>query len=246
MFEPRLALASLSGTADATWARAGAPWAGCAFLGGISLDKPTRAAARRLCERDREEFLPENPVAFVDEQFSALAETPLRPAINVRTTSVGPLSKTAAVAASHDAILEVNAHCRQAEMCETGAGERLLRDGDRLCEYVRAAANVGATVSVKLRTEVAGVDLPALAPRLERAGADLLHVDAMDSEAVIGEIRAATDAFLVANNGVRDRATVREYLRYGADAISVGRPSDDPRVLERVSEALSDLHEVDA
>jgi len=30
---------------------------------------------------------------------------------------------------------------------------------------------------------------------------------------------------------------VREYLEYGADAVSVGRPSDDPRVLRRVREA---------
>lgn len=241
MFSPRLALASLSGEADAAWARAGAERAGCAFLGGVSLDGPTRRAARKLVARDRNEFLPDDPVAFVDDQLAALADTPLRPAVNVRTTSVDPLREVARLAARHDAILEVNAHCRQEEMCAVGGGETLLRDTDRLCEYVAAAVDAGADVSVKTRTEVSGVDLAALAPELERAGADCLHVDAMDSEPIVGEVRAASDLFLVANNGVRDRATVREYLDHGADAVSVGRPSDDPRVLRRVARALREL-----
>ena len=238
MFEPRLALASLSGESDADWALAAAEWAGAAFLGGIALDGPTRAAARALVARDRTEFLPEDPIAFVDRELARLDDSDLRAGVNVRTTSVAPLREAGAVCADHDAILELNAHCRQAEMCEAGAGETLLRDGDRLCEYVRAAREEGATVSVKLRTEVPGVDLPALAARLDGAGADCLHVDAMDSEHVVGEVRERFDGFLVANNGVRDRATVREYLEYGADAVSVGRPSDDPRVLERVRRAL--------
>lgn len=241
MFQPRLALASLSGEADAAWARAASDYAGCAFLGGVSLDGPTREAARELVARDRSEFLPEDPVAFVDDQLTALADAPIRAGVNVRTTSVAPLREAARVAAAHDAILEVNAHCRQEEVCAVGAGETLLADADRLAAYVRTASDAGATVSVKVRTEVPGVDLVALAPELERAGADCLHVDAMDSEPVVADVRDACDLFLVANNGVRDRATVREYLDYGADAVSVGRPSDDPRVLRRVAAALADL-----
>jgi hypothetical protein len=53
MFEPRVALASLSGEADAAWATQAAEHAGAAFLGGIALDEPTREAARLLVERDR-------------------------------------------------------------------------------------------------------------------------------------------------------------------------------------------------
>jgi tRNA-dihydrouridine synthase len=69
------------------------------------------------------------------------------------------------------------------------------------------------------------------------AGADFVHVDAMDSESVVADVVAATDATVVANNGVRDERTVREYLACGADAVSVGRPSDDPDVLARVRAA---------
>ncbi|MFB6354383.1 MAG: dihydropyrimidine dehydrogenase [Halobacteriales archaeon] len=241
MFEPRLALASLSGRADADWARAGLPHAGAAFLGGIALDDASRAAARRMvADRDREEFLPDDPLAFVDAQLAALDDAPLLAGFNVRSTTVEPVRRAAAVCSEHDAVVEINAHCRQEELCAVGCGESLLGDADRLADYVRAAASTGATVSVKVRAEVPGVDLPGLAPRLARAGADLLHVDAMDTEPVVGAVvdAAGDELFVVANNGVRDRASTHEYLAMGADAVSVGRPSDDPTVLARVRRAV--------
>jgi len=239
MFAPRLALASLSGESDAAWARAGAEHAGAAFLGGIALDDATRAAARRMvADRDRTEFLPDDPVAFIDRELAALADAPLRPAFNVRATDAEALRAAAEVCAERDALCEVNAHCRQGEMCAAGAGESLLRDGDRLAELVAVAAEAGPDVSVKVRAEVSGVDLPALAARLADAGADALHVDAMDSEAVVRDVADAADCFVIANNGVRDADTVQEYLDYGADAVSVGRPSDDPAVLARVADAV--------
>ena len=240
MFRPRLALASLSGEADAEWAAAGAEWAGAAFLGGVCLDDPSRAAAREmLADRDRSEFLPDDPFAFVDDQLSALAGVDVRPGINVRAVTPEPVGEAAAVAAEHDAILELNAHCRQDELRAAGCGETLLREPDRLAAQVAAAAATGADVSVKVRAELPGVDLVAVAERIAAAGADAIHVDAMDSESVIRDIADATDLFLVANNGVRGPESVREYLGYGADAVSVGRPSDDPRVLARVADALA-------
>jgi TIM-barrel protein len=237
-FAPPLALASLSGEADADWARAGAAHAGAAFLGGIALDAESRAAARDLVDRERTEFLPEDPLAFIDRELEALADAPIQPAFNVRSATAGPIVDAAEICRSRDAFLEINAHCRQDELCAVGCGETLLRDGERLADYVEGAAETGVTVGVKVRAEVPGVDLPALAQRLEAAGAEFVHVDAMDSEAVIADVVDATDLFVIANNGVRDDETVREYVEYGADAVSVGRPSDDPVVLERVADAV--------
>lgn len=236
-FQPPVALASLSGASDADWARAVAEYVGAAFLGGIAIDEPTRGAARQLVDRDRDEFLPPDPIAFVDEQLSELSTVPITPGFNVRTTELDPLEQVANVCASHDAIIEINAHCRQDEMCAAGTGESLLADRDRLHQQVACAAAQGPAVSVKVRTEVPGVDLPAVAATIEEAGGDMIHVDAMDSEAVIGDVVATTDLTVIANNEVRDRASVFEYLDYGADAVSVGRPSDEPAVLERVRSA---------
>ncbi len=239
-FEPGLALASLSGRSDADWARAGSEHAGAAFLGGIAVDRRSRAAARRMVVRGREEFLPPDPLAFLDRQLQALADVPIRPGVNVRSATPGPLAEVGQLCRDHGVVVEVNAHCRQDELCRVGCGEALLRDTDRLCEYVRTAAATGATTSVKVRAEVDGVDLPETARRLGASGADLVHVDAMDSEPVVADVVAATDAAVIANNGVRDRATAREYLEHGADAVSVARPSDDPAVLARVRRAVEE------
>lgn len=236
-FRPRVVLASLSGRSDADWARAGAEYAGGAVLGGIAIDQPTREAARELVTRDREEFLPSDPIAFVDEQLSVLDDVAIRPGVNVRAVQQEPLRRAARVCRDHDAFLELNAHCRQAELCGVGAGESLLADSDRLCEQVQTATREGTPVSVKVRAEVPGVDLPALATRVEAAGADAIHVDAMDSESVVADVAETTAMTVIANNEVRDRETVFEYLDYGADAVSVGRPSDNPAVLERVQSA---------
>lgn len=239
MFSPRVALASLSGEADASWAAQGAEYAGAAFLGGVCLDEESREAARAMvADRDRSEFLPDDPLAFVDEQLAALETVDVRPGINVRAVTPGPVAEAAAVAADHDAILEVNAHCRQAELCAVGCGEPLLRDADRLADYVAVASDAGADVSVKVRAEVEDVDLVAVSEAIVAAGGDAIHVDAMDSESTIRDVSEATGLFVVANNGVRGRESVHEYLGYGADAVSVGRPSDDPRVLARVRDAV--------
>ncbi|THE63461.1 dihydropyrimidine dehydrogenase [Salinadaptatus halalkaliphilus] len=237
-FTPRLALASLSGEADAEWARAGSEYAGGAFLGGIALDTDARDAARDLVERDRTEFLPADPFAFVDRELAALEDVPLQPAFNVRSATRKPIADAARICRNRGAYLEINAHCRQDELCSVGCGETLLQDGPRLSRYVETAAETGVTTGVKVRAEVPTVDLATLAADLEAVGADFIHVDAMDTEAVIADVAEATDLFVIANNGVRDDETVGEYVEYGADAVSVGRPSDNPIVLERVREAV--------
>lgn len=240
MFSPRVALASLSGRADAEWAANGAEYAGAALLGGIALDAASRDAARALTERDRTEFLPPDPHAFIERELRALSDVPIRPGWNVRATTVDPVHEAAEICARHDSLLEINAHCRQGELCAVGCGEALLAETDRLAEYVVAAVEAGATVGVKIRAEVSGVDLVETASAIEAAGGSFVHVDAMDSEPVVGDVAGATDLFVIANNEVRDRASVREYLDYGADAVSVGRPSDDPAVLGRVRAAVDE------
>ncbi|MFB6267319.1 MAG: tRNA-dihydrouridine synthase [Halodesulfurarchaeum sp.] len=241
MFEPRLALSSLSGESDASWAAGGEEYAGLAILGGLAVDDSTRQAARQMVEdRDRDEFLPAAPLSFLETQLDRVADLDLRSGFNIRATDLDRLREAAGRCADAGAILEVNAHCRQEEMCAIGAGEALLQSPERLRTQVQTAADAGATVSVKVRAEVEGVDLSELSADLVAAGADIIHVDAMDSEAVVGDVVEATDAFVIANNGVRDRETAHEYLAYGADAVSVGRPSDDPAVLSRVHDAVEE------
>lgn len=240
-FDPPLAIASLSGESDADWARAASEIVGAAFLGGIALDSASRAAARSMVDRDREEFLPPDPFDFIDEQLETLESVPVQTGFNLRSTTLDAIETAAGICADHGAIAEINAHCRQEEMCAIGCGESLLGNPDRLSGYVSRAAETGAEVSVKVRAEVPGVDLGETTRVVAEAGAEYVHVDAMDSESVIADVvetAAGTDLAVIANNGVRDRKTTHEYLRYGADAVSVGRPSDNQTVLRRVRRAI--------
>lgn len=239
MFSPRVAMASLSGTSDAGWARDGLPYVGTAFLGGIAICEHTREAARRMRARGRDEFIPEDPYEFIRDQLGQVEATPLRPAINARTVEPASLRRVAAICARRGAILELNAHCRQSEMCAVGAGETLLEDTPRLARYVEEATASGGAVSVKVRAEVPGVDLAETARAIEAAGGAAIHVDAMDTEPAVGRVAEATDLFVIANNGIRDRPSARRYLEFGADALSVGRASDEPATLRRVAEAVT-------
>lgn len=238
---PFLVAASLSGRADADWARATSDHVDCAVMGGIALDPASRDAARELVARGRSEFLPNDPLAWIDRQLRATADAPVVPGINVRSATVEPVREAAAACAERDAICEINAHCRQPELRAVGCGETLLADRDRLAAYVAAAVDAGATTSVKVRAEVPGVDLAAVAGAVAAAGADWLHVDAMDSEPVVAELARTAPAGLtvVANNGVRGRDTVAAYAAHGADAVSIARPSTDPRARSRVAEAVA-------
>ena len=241
--DPFLVAASLSGEADAAWARTAASYVDCAVMGGIALDPASRAAARDLVERGRSEFLPADPCSWIDSQCRALADDAVRPGVNVRSATVDPIREAAEICATHDAVCEINAHCRQPEVCAVGCGETLLADPGRLAEYVAAAVESGATTSVKVRAGVSGIDLVEVAAEVSNAGAAWIHVDAMDSEPVVADLSAAVGGgdgpTIVANNGVRGRETVAAYAAHGADAVSAGRPSDDPRVLSRIAEAVA-------
>jgi len=234
---PPIVMASLSGRADAAWARRGAEHVGAAVLGGIALDESTREAARALVDRGRREFLPADPVAFVDAQLAELADLPVVAGFNVRASGPDPIARAARACRRRNAVVEINAHCRQPEMCAAGTGESLLRAPSRLAAQVGAAARTSATVSVKLRAELEGVSVRAVGQRAAAAGADLLHLDAMDSPEAVRAL-APVEATVVANNGVRDGETAAAYFRRGADAVSVARPSTDPDALERIAAAV--------
>ena len=121
-----IAIASMAGITDSKFAT-GFANAGLIILGGYNLDKPTNEAARREIERGRTEFVSDKPLEFLKSELVA-AKGYTTIAVNVRAASIEPLLEAAALAKEHGAILELNAHCRQPEMVELGAGEALLKD----------------------------------------------------------------------------------------------------------------------
>lgn len=224
-FKNPIALAPMGGITDSNFANEYASDAGLVILGGYNLDERTQHAASKMLARGREEFITEEPFRLIQQEIEAVAKgTPV--AVNVRSTSIEPLFKAAAIARDAGAILELDAHCRQEEMTSIGAGQALLKDIPLLTEFIQKIKETGVVLSVKVRGNV--VDDMQLARDLESAGADILHLDAMREGAgadlkLIKDVRDSTRMFLICNNSVTDFGTAKDMFSRGADMVSVAR-----------------------
>ncbi|NJD76689.1 MAG: methanogenesis marker 9 domain-containing protein [Candidatus Methanoperedens sp.] len=228
-----IALASMAGITDSKFA-SGFTHAGLIILGGYNLDQETNDAARKEIERGRKEFVSDNPMGFLKTELEAASKpgtpgTPGTPgatiAVNVRAASLEPFLEAADIAKKSGAILEINAHCRQPEMLAVGAGEALLKDLEKLCGYIREIKKTGVVLSIKIRANV--VNDVELAKAIEKAGADIIHIDAMHPQGVdfgaIKRVRNSTGLFIIGNNSVVDFETAKEMFSRGADMVSLAR-----------------------
>jgi TIM-barrel protein len=211
--------------------------AGLIILGGYNLDEKTNEAARKEIERGRKEFISGNPLEFLESELEAASKTGTTVAVNVRAASLEPYKEAANIAKKFEAILEINAHCRQPEMTELGAGEMLLKDAKRLCEYIREIKKTGAVLSIKIRANV--VNDVELAKAIEKAGADIIHIDAMHPQGVdlgvIKRIRNSTDLFIIGNNSVVDFESAKEMFGHGADMVSLARAVlSNPEIIDQL------------
>lgn len=224
-FKNPLALAPMGGVTNSRFANEFAKDAGLVILGGYNLDAATNQAASEMVKRGREEFISDEPLKLIDNELQSI-KTGSVVAVNVRSSSIEPLIEAARIIKNANAIIEIDAHCRQPEMTKIGVGEALLKDLPKLEDIIRKIKTTGAIVSVKVRANV--TDNVKMAKAIEDAGADILHVDAMkkgagaDMEA-IRKIRDATRLLLIGNNSITDFDTAKEMFTRGADIVSVGR-----------------------
>ncbi|MDK2892302.1 MAG: hypothetical protein PWQ49_694, partial [Methanohalophilus sp.] len=179
-FNNPIAIASMAGKTDSSFANRYGKNAGLVILGGYNLDAATNEAAKRIESRGREEFVSDNPLEFLKSEIEK-TEVSGAAGFNLRSTSIEPLIEAANMIREASGILELDAHCRQEEMIEIGAGEALMKDLPRLTEWIRLIKETGVVLSVKIRANV--VDDEELAKTIESAGADILHVDAMKAGA---------------------------------------------------------------
>ncbi len=230
-----IAIASMAGITGSEFASKSSS-AGLVILGGYNLDEPTNEAARKEIERGRSEFVSDNPMEFLETELEA-AKGITTVAVNVRAASLEPYIEAAKLAKKSGAILEINAHCRQPEMTALGAGEALLKDIPRLCGYVSEIKKTGVVLSVKTRANV--VNDVELARAIEKAGADIIHIDAMHPDGmdtgVIKRIRNSTEMFIIGNNSVVDFESAKEMFSHGADMVSLARGvRADPGIISRL------------
>lgn len=224
-FKNPIALASMAGITNSEFANKFAKGAGLVILGGYNIDKATLLAAAELKNRGREEFIDYDPYTLIQNEINNIS-TETVVAINVRSATLEPFIKVAHVVKNANAILEIDAHCRQPEMISIGVGEVLLNDLPKLVEIIQKVKDTGVILSVKVRANV--IDNVKIAKTIANAGADILHVDAMKlgEEADLEAIKTIRDSIritLIGNNSINDIQKSKEMFTRGADLISIAR-----------------------
>jgi tRNA-dihydrouridine synthase B len=231
-------IASMAGIVDASYVLDRAGHIGFAFIGGYAIDAPTMAAATSIAaDGDRKEFLYDDPLKELKAQIALLEKSDVVLGINLRGST--PESFRSLAKALGDTIVyEIDAHCRQPAMVAAGCGEFYLKNPDRLVAAVRALKEEGVTVSVKIRVGIADNDR-ALAAALWKTGADILHIDLMDTGfAKLRQIRNSCPLLIIANNSITSFDRMRDMLSHGADLVSLARQSDE-RTLAGLDAAIT-------
>lgn len=242
-FKNPIALAPMAGIVDSAFANKYAGDAGLVVLGAFNLDDGSIAVASELASRGRKEFISEEPLKLIKQEIRAVTSGSAV-AVNVRSTTLEPLVEAAKMIKEEGAILELNAHCKQPEMLEAGLGEALMQDLFRLTKWIRAIKETGVVLSVKIRANV--VDDVKLVRAIERAGADIIHVDAMlegfdgsDLDAIL-TIRDSTRLFFIGNNSIKDFEGAKEMFSWGTDMVSVARGAlENPELIQNLVKAVS-------
>lgn len=204
-------------------------------LGGYATDMKTYNASVNIKNLGRDEFIIKPDVLNYEIKRQADIIHSFNPhwngliCVNLRGTSAS--SFTSFKYNDSIDILEVNAHCRQPQMCNIGAGEALLRDVNRFRSILEeVSSHTKYDLSVKIRANVNGVDTLEIIDIInEYPAIKYIHIDAMkpgiptaDYE-LLNQIRKNTKKHIIANNSVTSHEDYLKMLSSGADSVSVAR-----------------------
>ncbi len=235
-----LVLAPMAGIVNVEYAKRFESDIGLAFLGGFSIDDKTMKASRRMVERGRKEFIFDDPLKGIEKELKKSENCTFKVGINVRGVDPDSYLEIAGIAREYGTIVEINAHCRQPEIMELGAGQSLLSDLEKLGTIVRLIKDEGAIVSVKFRSGI--IDEEKIIRVLKTSGADIIHVDAMGDRGynldVLRKMRNLSDILLIGNNSVRTPGDALKMFSCGVDMISIARASLNGNVFREIREKL--------
>jgi len=202
-------------------------------IGGYNADKNAINAGLKIIERGRPEFnIDKNDLYnHIEKEVKLIKSQPNyhgQVSVNLRSSSPNPLIEISKIKGLD--VIEINAHCRQPEMIESGCGQALLENPEILYDFTsEVVKNCKKKVSVKIRANIPGVNDIIIAKAVNDAEADYIHVDAMNPGhdcadlSVIESIRNNVDLFIIGNNSIRDLKSARQMLSSGADGISIAR-----------------------
>nr|WP_286709233.1 MJ0144 family RNA dihydrouridine synthase-like protein [Methanothermobacter sp. EMTCatA1] len=208
-------------------------------LGGYNADRETSRAGRLIAQRGRPEFdfecselrsIINHEASRIKEMFDVMVSVNIRALEPERMVEISSIESVD--------VVEINAHCRQPEITEIGAGQSMLLDPEFLEDFTaEVTRRAKSEVSVKIRGNVPGADTLGVAGVLADLGVDYIHLDAMkpgedraDLELVSLVSGVKGDSILIGNNSVRDLESARAMLAAGADAVSVARAAISGRL----------------
>ena len=146
---------------------------GMVTLGGISADEKSMEASRNMVERGRAEFIFDDIHDFLEENICTAQESKALVCVNIRSATLEGYIRASEIITDLKAVVEINAHCRQKEMVDIGAGQSLLHDLNTLTMVVNSLRDTGIPCIVKFRGNVCsekGV--------IETVEPDAVHIDA--------------------------------------------------------------------
>ena len=110
-----------------------------------------------------------------------------------------------------------------------GCGQEMLKRPD-LSDYISYIVdNSKSEVSVKIRANVEGVDTIDIARKIEAAGADYLHLDAMDPNVfdadwkLLKKVCDNTNIKVIGNNSIDSSEKIKKMYDCGVYGFSIAR-----------------------
>ena len=200
-------------------------------LGGYSLDEKTIEASQKIIERGRKEFHfdLDEIIPHIKKEVNLIkkAHPDVLVSANVRSTTPEPIIEASKI--NDLDIIEINCHCRQEEITAIGCGQEMLKRPD-LSDYIsQIVDNSKSEVSVKIRGNVPDIDTLQVAKTIEDAGADYLHLDAMDPNVfdadwkLLENVCNNTNIKVIGNNSVDSTEKVMKMYQCGVYGVSIAR-----------------------
>ena len=200
-------------------------------LGGYSLDEKTIEASQKIIERGRKEFHfeLEEIIPHMESEVNKIKEIhpDVRISANVRSINPEPIIEASKI--KNLDIIELNCHCRQEEITSIGCGQEMLKRTD-LADFIsQIADNAESEVSVKIRANVGGIDTLEIAKTIEDAGADYLHLDAMDPNVfdadwkLLENVCKNTNIKVIGNNSIDSAEKIKKMYQCGVYGFSIAR-----------------------
>ncbi len=200
-------------------------------LGGYSLDEKTIEASQKIIERGRKEFHFEldEIIPHIKKEVNLIkrAHPDVLVSANVRSTTPEPIIEASKI--NDLDIIEINCHCRQEEIIAIGCGQEMLKRPD-LSDYIsQIVDNSKSEVSVKIRGNVPDIDTLQVAKTIEDAGADYLHLDAMNPNVfdadweLLENVCNNTNIKVIGNNSVDSAEKITKMYQCGVHGFSIAR-----------------------